>query len=156
MHNPFKAYQFIPAFPPEALTSRELEVFRLIAGGQTNSEIAQQLALALATVRSHTRSIYRKLGVQRRAQAIAVGDMLGLLTAVPAPTMSQPLPPAALSGREREVLQLIAAGQTNSEIADELIISRETVRSHARNICRKLGVQRRTQAIAAGRVFGLV
>lgn len=63
----------------EPLSTRELEVLKLIAVGQTNHEIAQLLILSPATVRTHTRSIYRKLGVQRRTQAVAVGITLGLV-----------------------------------------------------------------------------
>ncbi|PDW00238.1 LuxR C-terminal-related transcriptional regulator [Candidatus Chloroploca asiatica] len=60
-----------------------------------------------------------------------------------------------LSVREQEVLALIAAGCSNREIADCLIISVATVRKHVENIHGKLGVQSRTQAAARAREFGL-
>ena len=61
-----------------------------------------------------------------------------------------------LSARERQVLQLIAEGLSNQEIADRLYLSLHTVKVHARNIYAKLAVTNRTQAIARGRALGLV
>ena len=61
-----------------------------------------------------------------------------------------------LSSRELEVLDLIAAGLTNQQIAARLYVSLHTVKSHARNIYAKLGVSSRTQAIAKGRALGLL
>ena len=56
-----------------------------------------------------------------------------------------------LTNRELEILRLIEAGLTNREIAAELIIATGTVKTHAHNIYGKLGVNRRTQAIARAR-----
>jgi LuxR family maltose regulon positive regulatory protein len=61
-----------------------------------------------------------------------------------------------LSDREIEVLEQIAEGHTNQEIAQELILSLYTVKSHARNIYSKLGVKNRTEAVARGRLLGLL
>ena len=52
------------------LSAREAEVMSLIAGGQTNGEIAAQLFLAEKTVKNHVRRIYAKLGVGSRPAAI--------------------------------------------------------------------------------------
>jgi LuxR family maltose regulon positive regulatory protein len=59
-----------------------------------------------------------------------------------------------LSAREAEVLQLIAEGMSNQEIAQKLILSPGTVKVHTRNIYEKLGVSSRTQAIARARALG--
>lgn len=61
-----------------------------------------------------------------------------------------------LSQRELEVLQLIALGNSNLEIADLLFISLHTVKTHARRIHSKLGVERRTQAVAKAKSLGLM
>jgi LuxR family maltose regulon positive regulatory protein len=61
-----------------------------------------------------------------------------------------------LSERELEVLELIAEGLTNPEIASRLFLSLNTVKVHARNIYGKLGVNNRTQAAARARALGLL
>ncbi|MEJ2736289.1 MAG: LuxR C-terminal-related transcriptional regulator [Anaerolineae bacterium] len=61
-----------------------------------------------------------------------------------------------LTGRERQILQLIAEGMTNKEIARKLVISVGTVKVHAHNIYGKLGVSGRTQAVAKARGLGLL
>jgi ATP/maltotriose-dependent transcriptional regulator MalT len=53
------------------LSTREIEVMSLIAGGHTNGEIAAHLFLAEKTVKNHVRRIYSKLGVHTRPAAIA-------------------------------------------------------------------------------------
>jgi LuxR family maltose regulon positive regulatory protein len=73
-----------PAAPPsqpllEPLSHRELEVLHLIAQGLSNQEIGERLVLALDTVKGHNRSIFGKLQVQRRTEAIARARELGLL-----------------------------------------------------------------------------
>jgi LuxR family maltose regulon positive regulatory protein len=68
-----------PAGLVEPLSERELEVLRLVAAGHTNQEIAGDLVIAVSTVKSHTHSIYGKLGVKNRTQAIALARALGLL-----------------------------------------------------------------------------
>ncbi len=61
-----------------------------------------------------------------------------------------------LSERELEVLQLIADGLTNPEIASQLYIALNTVKAHTRNIYGKLGVNNRTQAAARARALGIL
>ena len=61
-----------------------------------------------------------------------------------------------LSERELEVLQLIAEGLTNQEIASRLFLSLNTVKVHTRNIYGKLGAHSRTQAVARARALGVL
>ena len=63
----------------EPLTDRELEILRLIADGQSNTEISQRLYLALSTVKGHNLRIFNKLQAQNRTEAVARARELGLL-----------------------------------------------------------------------------
>jgi DNA-binding NarL/FixJ family response regulator len=53
-----------------------------------------------------------------------------------------------LTAREREILQLLADGMSNADVAAQLFISQETVKSHVRHILTKLEADTRTQAVA--------
>jgi len=63
----------------EPLSERELEIIRLVAEGLANKEIAQKLHISLRTVKYHTTSIYGKLGVGSRTQALAAASGLGII-----------------------------------------------------------------------------
>ncbi len=71
-----------------------------------------------------------------------------LLTALPAAPAAVSDASTGLSAREHEVLELISQGATNKEIASQLIISENTVKTHLRNIMEKLHVANRSQAAA--------
>lgn len=66
---------------PQALTTRELEILRLLAGGYANREMAAALHLAEGTVKNHVSSVLMKLGVRDRTRAVLRALDLGLLTA---------------------------------------------------------------------------
>jgi LuxR family maltose regulon positive regulatory protein len=63
---------------------------------------------------------------------------------------------ARLTEREIRVLALMAGGLTNQQIADELVVSLSTVKTHVRNILNKLAVNNRTQATSMARQLGLI
>jgi ATP/maltotriose-dependent transcriptional regulator MalT len=63
----------------EPLTDRELEVLHLLGEDLSNREIGRRLFISLPTVKSHTRNIYGKLGVQNRAEAVTRAQVLGIL-----------------------------------------------------------------------------
>lgn len=63
----------------DPLTEREIEVLRLIVAGLSNPEIAEELFIAVSTVKSHVNHIYGKLGVESRTQAVIKAQELGLL-----------------------------------------------------------------------------
>ena len=65
-------------------------------------------------------------------------------------------PRVSLSSREIEVLELVASGRSNSEVADELFVSETTVKSHLAHIFSKLDVSSRTAAVSAARRKGIL
>lgn len=101
----------------------------MAAGEHTAAEQAQQKGQAMV----------RRIGYERVWFALAEP------TQVPAHT---------LSCRELAVLRLIAQGMSNQEVAEQLFISLHTVKTHARRINGKLGVARRTQAVAKAKALG--
>ncbi|MFE0646931.1 response regulator [Streptomyces sp. NPDC058877] len=75
-----------PAAPD--LTPREHEIWRLIAGGLDNAEIAAALNLSISTVKNHITGLFTKLTVRDRAQAVIAAYESGLITPTPPPAPS--------------------------------------------------------------------
>jgi LuxR family maltose regulon positive regulatory protein len=94
-------------------------------------------------------------GVVRIARAF---DTTAAARRRPATTGGEPGPRlvVALSERELEVLHLLAAGKQNQEIAQELYVTRDTVKKHVTHILDKLGATNRTQATVRARELGLL
>jgi DNA-binding NarL/FixJ family response regulator len=63
----------------EPLTSREIEVLRLMAEGSSSRDIADRLGISYATVRSHIRSMGGKLGVHSKGEAVMKARQLALI-----------------------------------------------------------------------------
>jgi LuxR family maltose regulon positive regulatory protein len=84
-------------------------------------------------------------------------DLAGKLPTVASRPAPEPTPASEqLSTREMAVLRLIAQGCSNQEISDQLFISLHTVKTHASHINSKLGVERRTQAVARAKELGVL
>jgi DNA-binding NarL/FixJ family response regulator len=76
------AAAFDPASPEsgaaDGLTPRQSEVLRLLIDGQSNKQIGRELGLSESTVKSHLASIYERLGVASRTQAVVAAARLGM------------------------------------------------------------------------------
>lgn len=68
-----------PRVSGQPLSRRERDVLGLVAAGATNSEIAAELGIGEATVKTLLARVYAKLGVRRRAEAVAAAHERGLL-----------------------------------------------------------------------------
>ena len=132
------------------------------AGAMTSLEHALRLAEPEGYVR-----LFADLGLpmarllqEARSRSVMPEYVDSLLAAFGAdlehPAPAQVALPEPLTPREEEVLGLIAAGLTNREIAEQLVVSPETVKKHTGNIYGKLGVSNRTQAVARARELDLL
>jgi len=81
----------------EPLTSRELEVLRLLASGTSTSAAADSLGISTATLRAHVQAVLRKLGAHSRLEAVAEAARLGLVT-LESRTRERPAPPRGGNG----------------------------------------------------------
>jgi DNA-binding CsgD family transcriptional regulator len=75
---------------------------------------------------------------------------------VTAEPVSRASPAAGVSSRELQVLQLLAAGQSNKEMARQLGVSPNTIKTHVARLFEKLKARRRTEAIARARELGML
>lgn len=117
---------------------------------------ASRVGLARALNHSGRRAAAR----QAAQEATAGFERLGAARdAVRAGTLARalgaPAGPATLTSREREVLGLVAAGLSNKQIAQELVVSEHTVHRHVANVFTKLGVSSRAAAVARASQLGL-
>jgi NarL family two-component system response regulator LiaR len=97
-----------------------------------------KLPQALEGAREGEAAISRRLSMQ----------LIEQLRRVPEPTTGMRPVKSPLTAREWEVVDLLYEGRTTDEIADTLVLSTETVRSHIKNLMRKLGANTREQAVA--------
>jgi LuxR family transcriptional regulator, maltose regulon positive regulatory protein len=116
-----------------------------LSEGEPLARLLRQLAPTLQepALRSYAQSILRAFAQPAEA------DLLG-----PASSSSPLVEP--LSAQEQRVLHLLATGRSNREIAQELVVSINTVKDHAKHLYRKLGVSNRLQAGEAARHLKLI
>jgi LuxR family maltose regulon positive regulatory protein len=159
-------------------TTRVIEILRLqalayqAAGDTARAMAALERALSLAKPGGFVRIFVdegppmARLLYEALTRGIAPDYVRRLLAAFPIAEPEQTGPSRTqapksrlvepLSERELEVLQLIAEGLTNPEIASRLFLALNTVKAHTRNIYGKLGVHNRTQAVARTRALGIL
>ncbi|MFD9339579.1 response regulator [Streptomyces sp. NPDC060028] len=109
--------------------------------------------------------VLKRLPVRQIAEAVrvvAAGEAILFPAALRRMVAARPLgsaealPKAALTGREEEVLRLMATGLPKPDIAQSLMVSLETVKTHVGNVLTKLGAQNRTHAVVIAYGSGLV
>ncbi|MGU3497789.1 LuxR C-terminal-related transcriptional regulator [Mycobacterium sp. C31M] len=144
-----------------ALSALDRDLLRVFAEGvglayeragllQRLEEQRRQVAQACAAAVDLAEAVPATTGLESRMAVSAVG---GFRDAVPAPRDrgGEPRESSRLSrltGREREVLALLASGATNAQLADQLTVAESTVKSHVKHILHKLGAGNRAAAIA--------
>jgi NarL family two-component system response regulator LiaR len=95
-------------------------------------------------------------GLRLTTRRPGIGDSPQLAPSPPSEESTVLLEKYKLSRREHEVLALIAAGYSNQEIAAQLFVSLNTVKTHSSNLFIKLDVKRRTQAVQKAKELGLL
>jgi LuxR family transcriptional regulator, maltose regulon positive regulatory protein len=161
----------------------EIQALRALAlaacGDHASALGALDEALTLAGPQRHVRVfadegapmyalLTQRSAAQRDQQAAASGTDRGYLAALvracgqadaAPPRRAAAVPPGLaepLTGRELDVLQLIAAGKSNQRIAHDLVVALDTVKTHVTHILGKLGAANRTEAAARARQLGLI
>jgi LuxR family transcriptional regulator, maltose regulon positive regulatory protein len=159
-----------------------LRALALAAAGEENAAVnALAQALTLACPQSYVRVfadegpsmaalLARLVAAQKADQAAARGVPLGCLAKVlrafggkdaaagsgRAAVVAVPGLVAQLTAREREILVLLAAGTPNPRIAEELVVTLDTVKKHVSHLLGKLGAANRTEAVTRARQLGLI
>jgi NarL family two-component system response regulator LiaR len=125
-------------------------------------EHSVELYGALIAILFATFGIWLGLRITRRRERIEVREVLAPASGRAAEPASPFAPNTAqqqglgITVRELEILTLIARGLTNREIATQLFVSENTVKTHCSRVFDKLGAARRTQAVQRGKELGLL
>jgi DNA-binding CsgD family transcriptional regulator len=142
----------------QALTGAELRLLPLLATNLSFPEIGKEFFLSRNTIKTQAMSIYQKLGASSRSEAAAMpgqardpGQHSGAGT--PAGMLSAG---QALTSAEFRLLPLLATNLSFPEIGKEFLLSRNTIKSQAMSIYRKLGATSRSEAVAVSRELGLL
>ncbi|WP_338125190.1 response regulator transcription factor [Paenibacillus dendritiformis] len=95
-----------------------------------------------------------RFGCTSRCEAACIWSMDGRGTPSSREELQRLAKVEELTAREREVLSLLARSLSNKEIAEELLVSAETVKAHIKNLFKKLGVDRRMKAVSVAKTLG--
>jgi two-component system response regulator DesR len=162
-HNSIQALELARRYQPH------VAVIDLQLGGESGADLCEQMSEAspgtrvllmsgVDRVSAHSAKAVGASGFVPKgwgARDIAgAARMVGLGMTVFAPEAEQP--PNLLTEREREVLEMIAAGSTNREIADRLFLSPHTVKDHTSALYRKMKARNRAEAILRAQRLGLL
>ena len=98
--------------------------------------------------------IWLGLKLTKKKETVVVKEVL--VDAQPFAVNEVRLRELGITRREREILELIATGLSNREIAEKLFVSENTVKTHSSRLFDKLSAKRRTQAVQIGKDLGLI
>lgn len=143
----------------DRLTFREQQVLELLATGYSNQGIAAELSISLYSVKKHVSAIILKLYARNRTHAAAIAVHRGLIRPSAFEASIEPTTLGhmdageaarlwdALTSREMDIFTLLGEPQaielTNEALAQDLNITRNTLRKHLRNIYKKLNIRSR-------------
>jgi DNA-binding NarL/FixJ family response regulator len=162
-HNSAQALELARRYQPH------VAVIDLQLRGESGAELCEQIREASPTTRVLLMSAVDRVSAHSARAVGAAGfvpkgwgardiagaaRMVGLGMTVFAPESEQP--PNLITEREREVLEMIAAGATNREIADRLYLSPHTVKDHTSALYRKMKARNRAEAILRAQRLGLL
>ena len=99
--------------------------------------------------------IWLGLKLTKKKEVLIVKEV-PVRAAAPFALNEQRLKDLGITKRELEILELIAQGMSNREIAEKLFVSENTVKTHSSRLFDKLSAKRRTQAVQIGKEFGLI
>lgn len=99
--------------------------------------------------------IWLGLKLTRNKETLVIKEV-PITTDVPFTVNENRLRELGITPRELEILQLIASGLSNREIAEKLFVTENTVKTHSSRLFDKLSARRRTQAVQLGKEFGLI
>jgi DNA-binding CsgD family transcriptional regulator len=108
------------------------------------------IALLFASV-----GIWLGLKLTRKKEVVVLKEVT-VLSVEPFVVNEAKLRDLGITKRELEILELIATGMSNREIADKLFVSENTVKTHSSHLFDKLSAKRRTQAVQIGKEMGLI
>ena len=141
---------FTDPVPPEARANVEAHFRRAVQRGEPTD-----FETSFVDAEGQRRGV-RAMNFPLRDQHEIVGVLiLAFDVRAPQHDVTTTYPPR-LTPRQREILELIAAGHTTVEIAHELTISSETVRNHVRSVLRELNAHSRPEAVATAQRLGLL
>jgi NarL family two-component system response regulator LiaR len=132
------------------ITALKLVEYRFLVVEHSIEIYGGLIALLFAGV-----GIWLGLKLTRKKEVVVFKEVM-VSAAVPFALNLARLRELGVTPREREILELIANGMSNREIAEKLFVSESTVKTHSSRLFDKLGAKRRTQAVQRGKELGLI
>ncbi len=132
------------------IVALKLAEYRFLVVGHSVEIYGGLIALVFASL-----GIWLGLKLTRQKEVIIV-EKVSVFAAAPFVLNEESLRELSITRRELEILELIAKGLSNREIAEKLFVSESTVKTHSSRLFDKLSAKRRTQAVQIGKELGLI